>query len=160
MARKRLECNALLPPNVRCRDGYYSWRNPIDGREIGLGHDRAASLKEAARRNELVGRPIRIVPGFALSKDEIVFGATTVSALCAIYFLIAGCEIVYIGQSTNVHKRIATHLADGVIAFDRYFIQPCDRSLLDLLETQFICEFKPVHNKTFNHGTIAKICTG
>ena len=43
--------NVRLPPNLRERGGYFSWRNPIDGRELGLGRDRAAAIAEAVEAN-------------------------------------------------------------------------------------------------------------
>jgi integrase len=43
--------NVRLPPNLRERDGYFSWRNPADGREHGLGRDRQRAIAEAIEAN-------------------------------------------------------------------------------------------------------------
>ncbi|WP_050750682.1 site-specific integrase [Paramagnetospirillum magneticum] len=40
------------PANLRCRrDGYYSWVNPTDGREYGLGRDKRAAFAQAVEAN-------------------------------------------------------------------------------------------------------------
>jgi hypothetical protein len=133
---------------MRCRDGYYTWRNPINGRESGLGRDVAQAISEGERRNAVIGQPIKIIPDAGLTLQRILDKSMPLGATCAIYFLIAGGEVVYVGQSSNVYHRISQHIADGVILFDRYCIEPCDHSLLTVLETQYILQFKPFHNRT------------
>lgn len=49
--RQRKAINKSLPPGLRARDGYYSWTNPADGREHGLGRDRRLAIMEAIRAN-------------------------------------------------------------------------------------------------------------
>ena len=43
--------NLSLPAHTRVRDGYYSWKNPLTGKEHGLGRDRAKALQEARVAN-------------------------------------------------------------------------------------------------------------
>lgn len=151
MPRKRLAENAHLPDHVRRRrDGYYTWTNPVDGREYGLGRDDKQAIDEANSRNALLGKPTRFVPTSDLTLQRVIEESVPVQATCAVYFLIAGGRVAYVGQSTNVHLRIATHIADKLIAFDRYYIEPCDSSLLDVLETQYIIKFNPPHNRTLH----------
>lgn len=154
MTRQRSDANAGLPANMRCRNGYYSWRNPINGRESGLGRDEALALSEGKRRNDLIGHPAKIIPDAGLDLEQILAKSTPLGATCAVYFLIAGGEVIYVGQSTNVHYRLSQHIYDGVILFDRYYIEPCDPSLLTTLETQYILQFKPRHNRTHHLGRI------
>lgn len=52
--RQRKDCNRMLPPNTRLRDGYYSWRHPKTHEEFGLGRDRRAALKNAIEANALL----------------------------------------------------------------------------------------------------------
>jgi hypothetical protein len=46
--------NRALPPNTRVRAGYYSWRNPEDGIEHGIGRDRRHAIMEAIRANAFI----------------------------------------------------------------------------------------------------------
>lgn len=47
-AAPRLPKNKSLPDNLRMRrDGYYSYKNPLDGKEYGLGRDKATACAEA-----------------------------------------------------------------------------------------------------------------
>lgn len=39
------------PTNLKCRNGYYSWFNPIDGIEYGLGRDKRAAFQQAMEAN-------------------------------------------------------------------------------------------------------------
>jgi integrase len=60
--RQRKDCNRVLPPNTRLRDGYYSWRHPETGVEYGLGRDRKTAIKEAMQANaHLASKRISLV---------------------------------------------------------------------------------------------------
>jgi len=43
--------NRKLPPGLRVRDGYFSWRHPETGKEFGLGRDRDKAIAEANEAN-------------------------------------------------------------------------------------------------------------
>jgi len=49
--RARSYLRRSLPPNLYERDGYYSYRNPLDGREYGLGRDRHEAIEQAIEVN-------------------------------------------------------------------------------------------------------------
>lgn len=49
--RQRKPSNRGLPSGLRERGGYYSWTNPDDGREYGLGRDRRRAIQEAIEAN-------------------------------------------------------------------------------------------------------------
>lgn len=49
--RKRAARKRDLPANLYERNGYYSWRNPIDGKEHGLGRDKRAAVVQAVEAN-------------------------------------------------------------------------------------------------------------
>lgn len=49
--RQRKPSNRALPPNLRDRDGYYSWRHPTTKQEFGLGRDRRMALAQAIEAN-------------------------------------------------------------------------------------------------------------
>jgi hypothetical protein len=65
-----------------------------------------------------------------------------------IYFLYNGAELVYIGQATNISRRIIEHFSDGTKQFThvRYNVVPIE-SLFDV-ETTLIRAFKPKYNMT------------
>lgn len=51
MARNRKPKNAHLPPNLYCRKGYYSYRNPETGIEYGIGRNKAEAVNDAIAAN-------------------------------------------------------------------------------------------------------------
>jgi integrase len=54
--RKRHSRNAALPDGLRVRDGVFSYRSRLDGREIGLGRDRKNAIAFARTANAEVER--------------------------------------------------------------------------------------------------------
>lgn len=148
MPRPRAARNRSLPDGLRCRRGYYSYTSRADGKEVGLGRDRAVAIQQAMRRNQILRAPLVALPDFTLSNDQILAESVPVEQLNAVYFLLHGHEIVYVGQSTNVHARIAQHIALGAIKFDRFHILPCPKDCLLVLEAQYILAFNPRHNKS------------
>lgn len=50
-ARRREASRRGWPPNLYERKGYFSWRNPMDGKVHGLGRDRQAAFAEAIEAN-------------------------------------------------------------------------------------------------------------
>ena len=68
-----------------------------------------------------------------------------------VYFLLKGCEVVYIGQSTALPRRIQVHQGKGNAHqykdFDEVFFIPCPEvSLRKGVEAEFIKYFKPKYN--------------
>jgi len=58
--RQRKASNRPLPPNVRERDGYYTYRNPKDGVEYGLGRNTRDAISQAIEANmQLAGQIVR-----------------------------------------------------------------------------------------------------
>jgi enterobacteria phage integrase len=49
--RRRSHAKRNWPDNLYERDGYFSWKNPLDGREYGIGRDRTAAFEEAREAN-------------------------------------------------------------------------------------------------------------
>lgn len=66
---------------------------------------------------------------------------------CGIYFLISKGNVVYVGQSLCIYARIGTHLTEKSKQFDSWSWIPCDASLLDSLEEEYILKFNPIYNK-------------
>lgn len=73
--RQRSKAKRGWPANLYEREGYYSWRSPIDGIEHGLGRDRAAAFAQAVEANihcaGLTGRP-RLIDRLTGSADRSV----------------------------------------------------------------------------------------
>jgi hypothetical protein len=65
-----------------------------------------------------------------------------------VYFLFSGKEIVYVGQSTHVPGRIATHVLERKINFDRVAYLSISPNELLLEESRYISMFKPKYNRT------------
>lgn len=62
-----------------------------------------------------------------------------------VYFLLSGDEVVYVGQSVSVHRRVASHV--GRFHFDRVVWIPVDGVALDATEAAFIRLFNPEENR-------------
>lgn len=52
--RRRKDINRGLPPNLRVRSGYYSWRNPETAEEFGIGRDRRDAVCQAIEANAVL----------------------------------------------------------------------------------------------------------
>jgi len=65
-----------------------------------------------------------------------------------VYFLFYGQEIVYVGQSTHVPERVATHVCERKMKFDRVTYLALPTSELFSEEARYISMFRPKYNKT------------
>lgn len=65
---------------------------------------------------------------------------------CGVYFLFDGDELVYIGQSDNVFRRIGQHIAEKAKVFDSWEVYETDDYIR--LEGLLINLLKPKYNRT------------
>jgi hypothetical protein len=65
-----------------------------------------------------------------------------------IYFLCADKKVVYVGQTTNLPARIATHYREKTGLFERVFFLPAPREQLNEVEAAFIAGLNPPLNGT------------
>jgi len=65
-----------------------------------------------------------------------------------IYFLFLNKEIVYIGQSENIEKRVFQHLSRRKIIFDEWNYIKYPKELLNTKEADYILEYKPKYNNS------------
>ncbi|MFK3703953.1 tyrosine-type recombinase/integrase [Klebsiella sp. NPDC088457] len=74
MGRKRNHERRDLPPNLYVRNGgYYSYRDPRDGKEYGLGRDRRLAVSEAIQANiELLGDAGHIPLSARINQEDSV----------------------------------------------------------------------------------------
>src|SRR5882757_10525660 len=66
-----------------------------------------------------------------INHDFIVESSKPYRDQPAIYFLIHGGEVVYVGRSSNVNLRIGHHINKQQKPFDRYYAVYCDVKDLD-----------------------------
>jgi hypothetical protein len=92
-----------------------------------------------------------------LREEEIVSAANTWELATGVYFLIDSGKVVYVGQSVNVYARIASH-HDKV--FDSFAFIPCDKKILDSLESVYIHTLRPALNGNIQGAKIAPIPLG
>ena len=92
----------------------------------------------------------KLTTGVLLREIEIVEHAIPIDTACGIYFLISEKRIVYVGQSTNVFSRVYTHLQTK--QFDSYVYMPCEKDMLDKLESLYIHFLTPELNGNFHNG--------
>src|SRR5690606_17026832 len=64
-----------------------------------------------------------------------------------VYFLIRGGEIIYIGQTTNLIKRIKNHSENSEKrGFEDVYYVPMERDSLSVFESLYIAKFRPLLN--------------
>ena len=74
-ARRRDHKTKDLPPNLYCRGGYYSYRDPRTGKEYGLGRDKRFAVNEAVAANmEMMPAKVSLVDKIN-GKEVVLFDA-------------------------------------------------------------------------------------
>lgn len=79
-----------------------------------------------------------------LSEAQILEAAQFCVSTSGVYFLVEKQHVVYVGQSVNVHARIAAHRIDKT--FSKFAYVLCDVAMLDRLESLYIHVLRPVLN--------------
>lgn len=102
---------------------------------------REVKFREAAKQ---------LTSNVLLREHEIVEHAIPVGTACGIYFLVFEKKVVYVGQSTNIFSRVYTHTQSK--QFDSYVYIPCDRSILDKMESLYIHFLSPPLNGNLHNG--------
>lgn len=88
--------------------------------------------------------------------DGIVYGMLTAAAIVArsvrvddsmsgVYFLVKAGAVVYVGQSTNMFRRVEAHRLQGK-DFDRVTFLPAKEEVLRELEMYYIHTLRPAQN--------------
>ena len=83
--------------------------------------------------------------GGLIHSEDAVLRRPRFRPSCGVYFLIDRDEIVYVGQATNVHARVAAHTRNWK-QFDSYTYIPCPKEQLDALERHYIQRLQPALN--------------
>lgn len=167
MGRKRLPKSEGLPERVYLGKSAYEWR-PKGGKTIRLCHKSASiftvfycyeravqahghtippsykSLREhmgeaqagRAPRNEAL-----------LNERSIQAASAPISSICGVYFLLSDGEIVYVGASRNIMRRVSQHLDDDSKTFDSVsFIETSEQAMFRI-ESAYIEKFRPKLNE-------------
>lgn len=109
------------------------------------------SLREEVQREVRFGNAVKKLTSCVLLREnEIVEHAVPIDTACGVYFLICEKKVVYVGQSTNVFSRIFTHIQTKV--FDSYVYMPCEKDMLDKLESLYIHFLSPSLNGNLHNG--------
>ena len=66
--------------------------------------------------------------------------------ICGVYYLWDGAQVIYIGSSRNVPRRISKHRSSR-LDFAGYFVDECKPEQLLDMEAAAIKEFKPILNE-------------
>ena len=77
-----------------------------------------------------------------------------------VYKYIKENNIVYIGKTKNLHRRIKEHLKEKDLVDCSIFYTECSNSVeMDLLERALIDFYKPTFNKQFNNSAVSTLIT-
>lgn len=118
-----------------------------------LGQKSQARLMRSGKRvtdsfpESRVGPKCRSAASSLMEIDEIrALWAERAPPYRGIYFLFLGDELVYIGRSLNIHRRLQTHEQEN---WNHYAILATDlrEFELDIVERAYISKFKPKYNK-------------
>lgn len=110
-----------------------------------------ASLSQMVAFHETSLQAAMMTGKFLLSHDAIVAGSQPYGDSPGIYFLVRQGEVVYVGQSINVHARVWQH-KQARKDFDAFTYVKCERDSLDALESLYIHTLRPRLN--------GDMCTG
>lgn len=157
MGRKRKEKNIWLPYKWAYKHGsYYYVAGDTEKDKRGgktwfrLGRTFNEAFAEYKRQLEKQGFNLTLITKVKdyrhKSKEEILSRASP-KENGAIYFLIKGNEIVYVGQTTNVHNRLQSHSDKD---YDKVYFEPVDASVLRTVEYKYIRMFRPKYNAMHN----------
>ena len=111
----------------------------VGGQKIPLG---SCPIKARHRWAELeAGRPID--DGKLLELPNLLKRSIPLAGTPGIYFLFANGQLMYVGRSINLWRRIEEHKRRS---FDSYSFVPCQVADLTRLEARYIDKFKPPWN--------------
>lgn len=167
--RKRHARNRQYPDNMRERNGYFSWVNPLDKREKGLGRDRLKAIIWSREANQAVEKirvevtaeqwvrgivtpppppPPAFDPENLLTLDELK-GLEKLSTDGGVYFLLLDGVLQYVGMSRCIFMRLEQHKKQQRIAFNesRCLLIP-EKGLRQTMEEAYIARYLPPYNRS------------
>jgi len=136
-----------LPPRVYAVPTTTGFRYYYGKNKVPLGSDLELAKQYAAK---LEGAAPPTQHGALLSHRQVANSAVEWKwrdDLCGVYFLILAGQIVYVGQSTNILRRVGAHARTGRIKFDSVSWTECENRHLHRLERAYINLFDPPENR-------------
>lgn len=131
-----------LPPRMTAR------RNKGGGLRYYYGQEKIplgpCELK-AIHRWTLIEAGLPIDNSKLLAIEDLRERAIPVINASGVYFLMTGGIVMYVGQSTNLWRRIEDHKIN-FRGFDSYAFLPCPAADLGTLEARYIDKFQPPWN--------------
>lgn len=77
-------------------------------------------------------------------------------AVTAVYFLLDGGEVVYVGKTTNLHSRLQTHISDmkagRSAAWTSFAYIVCRPEDVGFEEAKYIAKYRPAGNRRERGG--------
>lgn len=142
------------------------WADMKDRTVVAKGSQFIPSEKLSMTQTKLLSSiPSRVLNAIANvphSLVEVLDAAMPVGTAMGIYFLIKANEVVYVGQSVDVFKRLSRHKSDGK-DFDSFAFIQCEKHLLNDLESLYISAFVPFMNSSLGatrYRTRDEVLTG
>lgn len=86
------------------------------------------------------------------TESELLASAQPYEPVCGIYFLFQSSNLVYVGQSVDIHARLSAHVRKK--EFDRYTVIPCQPDQLNEMEADYIVYFNPPLNRSLPENLI------
>jgi hypothetical protein len=103
------------------------------------------TLQRLSQHIEIVGKKLKqSLDQPLLDEDAILLLAGVRRKRCGVYFLVNDDEIVYVGQSINIHQRIGEHEKTKI--FTTFTYVECSYEELNKIEARYIDMFKPKYN--------------
>ena len=94
----------------------------------------------------------------ALSEQFIASQSVPFIEVVGVYFLVKDEKIVYIGQSTNIFKRLYEHKKDKTKVWDSYSYIECSAGELDIVESLYIFKYEPIYNGYSQEPNYQYVC--
>lgn len=130
----------MLPTEALAR----AWADKQDGRVAGLPLLRAA-LSDHRIAATIPAKMREAIEAANYSAAEVVESSIPISDGCGVYFLLREGEITYVGQTTDLLKRLVKHRGDGR-RFDAFAFIPCPFDQLADLERIYLTMLLPKEN--------------
>ena len=95
-------------------------------------------------------RVLKAIGEVPYDRLTILSAAIPCDGRAGVYFLINGADVVYVGQSVDVLKRISRHMTDGRV-FQSFAFLSCPESELDRIEKLYITALMPEWNMSLGN---------
>lgn len=146
-------CGVATSRTFPTLDDAREWAAGVEAEILAQNPPARPAPRRVVPLSRRVPQEIVLPDGFApLAADAIVAIAKPLHEASGVYFLIHAGAIVYVGQSLNVHARVLDHV--GRVEFDAYAVIPCPADRMGAIESVYIAELRPKHNRRISYTPI------